>query len=127
MKKNVFIIALAVICGCFAYLGICEHKEKENLKLELELTQKALYAVGDRLEELQYLDEWTNDPTEGKAGLYKYQDFYGRAFSASDEYKMRVNCYGIDIPMWFNKGLRSARIADSYNGFEWDKVLIEFK
>lgn len=25
MKKNVFIVALAVICGCFAYLGICEH------------------------------------------------------------------------------------------------------
>ena len=124
MKKNVVIAALVVLVACFAYLGILEHKDKVELERELELTQKALYATGYRLEELQYLDEWSGDPSLGKQGIYKYRDFYGTR-PLYDEYKMRVVYNGIDIPLWFNNGKDSARIADSYEGFEWDKVLIE--
>lgn len=126
MKKNIVIAALCVVCCVFAYLGIKEYKSKQNLELELGLTQQALFASGKKLEELQYLDEWSGDPSLGKDGIYKYRDYYGTHLN-SDEYRMRVVYHSIDIPLYFNNGKGSARIAESYEGFDWDECLIEFE
>ena len=123
MKKNIVIVCLTVIVLVFGYLGICAHREAVKLENELVLTQKALYFTGKRLEEWQWAEEWPNDPHyDFSNGLYKYQDFY----QGNNQYKMRLIYCGTDIPLWFDRAKKVAMIADSYDGFDWDLVPVEF-
>lgn len=121
MKKTIVIVMLAAIAGCFAYLGIYQKKQADELKLELTLTQKALYALEVGLESAQYKSGFNGNPNEHDKGLFLYDD-YG---TSTDTYKSRIITFGgLDYPIVVNQWEESARIAESYDGYELEKVYV---
>lgn len=125
MKKNLVIVVLVIAVAIMGVMLLNAQKTNKNLERELGLTGQALFSVGRELEEMQYLNRWTGDPTEYDHGLFKYSDFYG--YHGSCEYKMRILNWGDDFPMVFNSCKRTAKLADNYDGYDFDNVLIEFK
>ncbi len=120
MKKNIVIIGLMIIVICFGYLGIYQKKQADELKLELTLTQKALYALEVGLEGAQYKSGFNGNPNEHDKGLFLYDDY-----GAEREYKSRIITFGgLDFPIVVNSLEESAKIAESYDGYELEKVYV---
>ncbi len=120
MKKNIVIVSLIVMVICFAYLGIYQNKQNSELELELALTQKALYAFEVGLEGAQYKMRFSGDPTSNDRGLFVFDDY----LEGGNEYKSRIQIFGYDYPIIVNWSEESARIADSYEGYELENAYI---
>lgn len=120
MLKNVVIVSLVVLVVCFAYLGIYQRQQADKFESELVLTQKALYALEVGLEGAQYKMRFNGDPHKNDKGLFLYEDY-----GVSTAYKSRIVTFGgLDFPLVINSNEESARIADSYDGYELEKVYV---
>ena len=119
-------LCLVVIAASFGYLGIQQKRAYDDIKLELNLTQKALYAMEVQLEGAQYKLKFDGDPTKNDRGLFLYEDYLSLSDrDDKDCYKSRIMTFGgLDYPLVNNFEEGFTKIAENYNGYDLNTVYV---